>query len=58
MCKDNADDPICLHAADTCHKRLGQAEVNTDLLSQVPEPLTEHEFKESKKNTSILYNFK
>ena len=37
MCKDNADDPICLHAADTCHKRLGETEVNWDLLFQVPE---------------------
>ena len=39
MCKDNADDPICLHAADTCHKSPGEAEVNRNLLVQVPEPL-------------------
>ena len=31
---------------DTCHKRPGEAEGNTDLLSQLPEPLTE--FEESK----------
>ena len=36
VCKDNADDPICLHAADICHKSPGEAEVSRNYTGPGP----------------------